>query len=153
MHGMGSLDLFPQSGIHVEIVAHAYAPEDQHPIFFLDFTDYFSAQVVTLEFDLARCQRAGECAKESATSGGHDVIDGGRVGSKLIRLDTIMLGHGPVDAEQDRLIFSRKKSLPQTAFHALNRHVGLVHDFGHATLPPPPPYSPLPGEEGGGRGY
>ncbi len=133
MHGVGSLYSVPQSRIHVEMVIHADAPEDQHPILRFDFTDDFSPQVVTLEFDLARCQRAGKCAEESAACSSHDIIDGRRMRGELTRLDAVVLCYSPVDAEQHRLIFRRKSCLPQAAFGTSNRHVGLVHDFGHPT--------------------
>jgi hypothetical protein len=63
VHGVGPLDGVAQSRVHVQRVVDADAPENQHPILFLDFTYDLSSQVISLEFDLARCQRAGKCAE------------------------------------------------------------------------------------------
>jgi hypothetical protein len=63
MHGVGPLDGVAPSRVHIQMVLDANAPENQHPVFFLDFTNGLGSQVITLEFDLARYQRAGKGAE------------------------------------------------------------------------------------------
>lgn len=63
MHGVGPLDGVAQSRVHVQMVVDVDAPENQHPVFFLDFTKGLGSQVITFEFDLARYQRTGKCAE------------------------------------------------------------------------------------------
>ncbi len=123
MHGVGSLDGVPQSRIHIEMVVHADAPEDQHPILFLDFTDDLSPQVVPFEFDLARCQRAGKGARESAASRRHEVVERGRAFSELRQIGPVVLRNGPMHAELDQPVLGRQlRDAVRTAF-AVNGHV------------------------------
>lgn len=55
------------------------------------------------------------------------------MGRELAGLDPIVLGHGTVDTEQDRLVFRWKGCHPQATFGAANRYVGSIRDFGHPT--------------------
>ena len=58
----------------------------------LDLADGFDLILLRIDFDLARLQRAGESAGQSAARGGHDVVERRRVRRILPGLDPVVLG-------------------------------------------------------------
>ena len=55
-------------------IAYVNAPDDQNTIVFLYLSADFSNKVSRLQINLARCQRAGKSAGQSATRSGYDVV-------------------------------------------------------------------------------
>jgi hypothetical protein len=96
-------DRFAASGVDLEVVPDVDPAQHQHTAVLLHLAGDFPDQIVIAKLDLARCQRAGKSARESATSRGDDVVDRRRVRFHAIHLDTVVLRDRAMDTEQDRL--------------------------------------------------
>ena len=88
---------------HPQFVIHVDPTEDEHTLVLLDVTDHLRNEILGAEFYLARSQRAGKCARESATSRRDDVVDSRGMCLDLSHVDAIMLGDRPVNTEKDGL--------------------------------------------------
>jgi len=88
----------------------------------VDLTDCLYLQLILLDGDVARFQRAGKGAGQSAAGGGHDVVKSRGVRWILIRLDAIVHGHLGVNAEGHRLLLGGQVGQPLRATQALDAH-------------------------------
>jgi hypothetical protein len=69
---------------HGEAVMDSDALDHQHPVLGLDLADRLDLEPLTLNLDLARLQRPGESAGQSAAGGGDDVVKRGGVRRELL---------------------------------------------------------------------
>jgi hypothetical protein len=83
---------------------HTFQHEDAAVFFY--FTTHFTDEALGRDFDLARCQRAGKGAGESAACRCDDVVDSRGVRRGLRRVHTVVLGDLAVDAKGHRLGFA-----------------------------------------------
>ena len=85
-----------------------------HEHFALDLylSDGVGVEAIFVEGDVARCQRVGKSAEQSATGSSDQVIE--RRGMRLLRIrgDAVVLGHFVVDPEQHRFLLGGKISPP-----------------------------------------
>ena len=113
---------------HLQHVLHVDAPQHQHCPVFFDLPDNLDRQVVGPNRDLARSQRAGKCARESASGRRNDIIDRRRVRLRLAHVDAVVFGNSTVYTEDDRLTLSRKSGRAEGTAKSANLHLGFVND-------------------------
>jgi len=77
--------------------------QDEHTAVLLDFTHHFRDEILRAELYLARCQRAGKCARQSATSRRNHIVDGRGMRLDLRHVDAVVLGDRPVNTEEHGL--------------------------------------------------
>jgi len=91
--------------------SHVDPPDNQHTIFALSLPGNIGGEFAIAGVDLARFQRASKRAHHSAGGRGDHVVDGGTVRAlQFRRVDFVMLGNGPVYAENHGLRFARQLS-------------------------------------------
>ena len=85
-----------------------------HEHFALDLylSDGVGVEAIFVEGDVARRQRAGKSAEQSATGSSDQVIERRGMGFLRIRGDAVVLGHFVVDPEQHRFLLGGKISQP-----------------------------------------
>jgi hypothetical protein len=84
------------------------APYYQHAFLCFHFAGYFSHELSVARINVTRIQRASERAKHSTGCRRNHVVNGGRV--RLLKqgwVNFVMLGYGPVYAENNWLRFTR----------------------------------------------
>ena len=81
-------------------------PEDEHAALLFDLTHHVRDQIFGSDFDLARTQRAGKSARQSAARGRNDVVDGRRMRLDLGHVDAVVLGDRPMSAKKHELALS-----------------------------------------------
>lgn len=128
---MHSFGLFASLVGDREPVADVDAFDYEHVILGLDLAGRLDVVAVRIDFDLARLQRAGEGAGQSAAGGGDYVVEGGRVRRIAVGIDVVVLGNLRVNSKSDRLGLSGKVREPLRAAEPLDPHPGDVADFAH----------------------
>ena len=103
----------------------------KHAVLCLDLPNGLHLVALGIDLDLARLQRAGEGASQSAASCGHYVVECGGVGWVLLGPDAVVLGHLGVHAEHDWRLLGGQKGKPLRATKALNPHARDVRDGAH----------------------
>ena len=85
-----------------------------HEHFALDLylSDGVGVEAIFVEGDVARRQRAGKSAEQSATGSSDQVIERRGIRRLRIRGDAVFLGHFVVDPEQHRFLLGGKMSPP-----------------------------------------
>lgn len=111
----------------LQIVPHVNALDHQHPLLLADLPAHVGHEVVRRDDDSARCQRAGKGARQSATGGGHHVIQRRGVGLLVAHLHAVMLGDRAVDPEQRRLRLRRKGRAAQPTTEPAYDHLRRVN--------------------------
>jgi hypothetical protein len=88
-------------------------PDYEHTSFRPNLTCDLSYQATIASIDLARFQRAAECAHHSTAERRNNVIQsGGMRFLNAFRRHPIVLSNGAMDAKKDRLSFSGKMGNP-----------------------------------------
>ncbi len=128
MHFVHALGGFTFVLRHLQRVFHMYPSYHQHCPIFFDFPGNFARQIVGAHGDLARSQRAGKSARESASGRRNDIVDCRRVRLRLAHINAIVLGDRAVDTKQDRLAFGRKCGRSERTAESANMHLGFVND-------------------------
>ena len=103
MHFMHPLDCLPLIVRRFEPVAYVNAPDHEDLFFELDLARGLRSKLVVAGIDLARLQRASECARESAGGRSYDVIQGRGVRRISARRDLVVFGDLGMNAKDDRL--------------------------------------------------
>lgn len=78
-------------------------PDHEDPVLLLDLAADVGREVPVARVDLTRLQRASKRARQSPARGGDDVVERRRVRRRAPGLHAVVLSHGPVHAEVDRL--------------------------------------------------
>ena len=84
---------------HVQFVFHVDPPNDEDTALLLNLTNHLCDEILGLDVYLARTQRAGKSARESATRRRNDVVDGRGMRLELGRVEAVMLRDRPVSTE------------------------------------------------------
>jgi len=74
-------------------------PNDEHAAVLLDITNHLRDEILGPDLYLARCQRAGKCARESAARRRNDVVDGRGMRLDLRHVDAVMRRDRAVNTE------------------------------------------------------
>jgi hypothetical protein len=125
----------------LEMEPDVNSSNDQDLVLGLDFTDSVAGQPIAVRLDVARLQRAPEGPGQSTGGGRDHVVE--RRGTRLERprRNPVMLGHGSVDAKDDRLRLPGKVGSPERALHALDTDFGAIHDSRHDVVTRSRPFS------------
>jgi hypothetical protein len=110
---------------------HVNASDHKDIVLQLNLTGGFADQAPTGCIDLTRLQRASKGSGESAGRSRDDVVECGCSWFRNGGRDLVMLRYGAMDAENNRLRFSRKIGLAHRPFHSLDSDFGTVYHFGH----------------------
>ena len=108
------------------------ALDDENSVFDL----YLSARVCPglsrVDLQFARCQRAGECAEQSACCRRNDIVESRRMRFfQLARRYSVVFRHRSVSAEEHWLRLARKVSNTEWPGDALKLDLRNVSYFGH----------------------
>ena len=129
MHRMDTLDGRAVRIGSCQVVGDMDAFDDENLLLELDFARDVGGQLT--DSDLARCQRASECSRQSAAGSGDDVVERRGVGLVLRRIDTIVLCNGAVNAEADRFPLAGQPGQAQRSALAFDADFGLVNHVTH----------------------
>ncbi len=88
---------------HRQFVIHVDPAQDEHTAVLLDVTHHLRDEILRAEPYLARCQRAGKCARQSATRRRNHIVDGRGMRLDLRHVDAVVLGDRPVNTEEHGL--------------------------------------------------
>jgi hypothetical protein len=127
VHGMDTLYGVSSRLGGIERVGSVDPLDHDDALLVLDLADDLAGKPAVRGVDLARLQRASEGAEQSAAGGGNDVVKGGGVGIRGFGGDAVVVGHGAVHAEDDRLLLGRHGGEPQRAPEPLNADARFVH--------------------------
>lgn len=105
MDRMDAFHRITMLGGYLKPVLHVDGSYYQHPILLSDLAHDLSDQVVILQRDLARCQRAGEGARQSTTRGCDDIIDGGSMWLQRFFRQSVVLSDRAMHSEFHRFGF------------------------------------------------
>lgn len=134
MHLPNSLDYIAHALGNPQPVRHVNTPDDQNAAVLANLPADLSGEIVWLELNVARCQRAGKSARQSATCGRHHVIECGGVPVHLGHVHAVVLGDGAVHTKENRLLLSREPGTPERSTEPLDGDVRGVHDSRHGEL-------------------
>ena len=105
---MDALGVLTPIGRHRQPVMDGDPLDDEHLVLCLDLPHGLRLEVIGLDFDLTRLQRACERSCQSAAGRSDDIVQRRRVRRELLRRDAVVRGHFGVDTEADRLLLGRK---------------------------------------------
>ena len=128
VHAVYTVDRFARCLECVERIDHMNSPQHEHLGLEFYLTNGLTREPTVAGTDLARLQRAPEGTEESASGGGHDVVDGGGMGVRDI-LDTVVCGDCAVRTKQHRLSLRGQPCLAEWADAAYDAHVRTVGDL------------------------
>jgi hypothetical protein len=114
-----------------EPVAHMDAFDEQHAVLCLDLANRLDLITLGIDLDLTRLQRAGEGARQSTASSGHNVVQCRGVGWVLLRPDAVVLGYLGVHAEHNGRVLGGQKGKTLRAAKTLNPHARNVRNVAH----------------------
>ncbi len=114
---------------HAQLVIHVDPPNDKHAAVLLNLANHLCDEILGLELYRARPQRAGKCARESATCRRNDVVDGRGMRLDLRHVDAVMLRDGPVNTKKHGLALRGQRGRPCWASQTSDFDSGLVGDF------------------------
>jgi hypothetical protein len=109
--------------------------DDEHTVLRFHFTDDIRAQFSAACVDLARLQRAAKRAEQSTRGCRDNVIErrGVRFGERG-GIDLVVVRDGAVDAECDRLRFTRQTRDAQRSLDAIDVSPRCVDHFRHGRI-------------------
>ena len=108
MHVVDAFDNLPLVLTGTQAVVGVNPFQDEHIPIQFNLAGDFRSEVQVTCIDLARFQRAPKGSGQSAARRGHNIVDGGRVGWKLVRGNFVVLGNGRMDAEGHGLPLGRQ---------------------------------------------
>jgi hypothetical protein len=127
-----ALRRLPVLGRELQPVADVNSLEDEDASLDLDLADGRRDEPLVPRGNLTRLQRASEGARQSPRGGGDDIVDRRRVRVVYVRVDLVVLGDGPVDAEEHGLSLGREVGAPERPLHPLDADFGSVGYVRHA---------------------
>ena len=120
VHRVHPLDRFLLLGIGLNPVADVDPPDNEDPVFGLDFTSDFRCELTVAGVNLTRFQRASECTRESPARGRNHIIQGGRPLVEVIRSHPVVPSHVAVHPESDGLVFRGQIGKPNWTLQPLD---------------------------------
>jgi hypothetical protein len=111
------------------MIDYVYTFDYQHSILRLNLSLYLGPQSSVACIDLARLQRASECAHQSAAGRRHDIVESRCVRFGYIGRHTVMFGYRSVHAKPHRFRFSRQIGQAQWPSLPLNTNIRYIHYF------------------------
>jgi hypothetical protein len=93
MDAVRSFGRFSFFRIHFQMIGDMNAPDNQHIIFFLNFSPPLRIQIAVSGWDSTRLQRAAKGPGQSTGGSGNHIIQGGGMGFVNGRINLIMLSN------------------------------------------------------------
>lgn len=113
-----------------EPIVNGDALDDEHLFLEHHLADRLDLVALRIDIDVARFQRAGEGAGQSAASGRHDVVQRCCVRGVLVGADAVVLSDLGMNAKRHRLMFGRQVREPLRATQPLDPHSRHVCGLG-----------------------
>ena len=113
-----------------EPIVNGDALDDEHLFLEHHVADCLDLIALRIDIDVARFQRAGEGAGQSAASGRHHVIQRRCVRGVLVGADAVVLSDLGMNAKRHRLMFGWQVREPLRATQPLDPHTGHVCGLG-----------------------
>jgi hypothetical protein len=108
------------------------APYNQHIPLFFDLANRLRGEASFSSRNIARFQRASQGTRQSTGGCGYEIVQGCGVRFEDLWIHAVMLSDLRMNAEVGRFRLYWQISSAQRAFHALNTHVGAIHNsFAH----------------------
>jgi hypothetical protein len=135
VEAVDALDLLaPVVGDAAQPVGHDDALDDQRRVLQNDLADRLDVEVIPVNIDVTRFQRAGKGARQSPARGRDDIVQRRRARGKLVGADAVVLGDLGVNAEGHGLHLGREVSQPLGPTQALDPDPRGIGDLGHVGL-------------------
>jgi len=113
---MNPLHSFPRRFRCRKFEVNVNAADNQRSAFVFHFAASVSLDLPVIDFDFARCQRAGKCAQQSTRGRSDDIVQSRCVRFlEILRVHPVVFGHRPVSAEINRIRLARQVSYPKRA--------------------------------------
>jgi hypothetical protein len=100
----------PIIGDPAQPIGHGDALDDGCLVLEDDLADRLDVEVISLDLDVTRFQRAGKGARQSPTRRRDHVVKRGGTRREVVGSDAVLLGHLGMDAEVRRTVTSRRRS-------------------------------------------
>jgi hypothetical protein len=135
MEAVDALDLLaPVVGDAAQPVGHDDALDDQRLVLKNDLADRYDAEIIRVNIDVTRFQRAGKGARQSPARGRDDIVQRRRARGKVVGADAVVLGDLGVDAEGHGVHLGGEVSQPLGPAQALDPDTRGIGDLGHVGL-------------------
>ncbi len=118
-----------------EQIPHVHSPQDEDVSLLLHLPTNLAGQVGGSDFDLARCQRAGKGARESACGRRNHVVYGCGVGLVRSRIDPVVFRDRSMDTEEHWLRFGWDRGASEWTPQAPNGTLRGVDNLRHGNPP------------------
>jgi len=118
-------------GRHAELVANVDPLDDKDLVLDLDVAYGVTPETTAPGGDVARLERAPECARQSAGGGCHHVVERGGVGFVAALGGAVMRSDGAMDTEGDRPLLGRDPRVAERSLGPFDIDFGSVHDLAH----------------------
>ena len=128
---MNAIGGFPVSLLGLKPESHMNAADHEYIVLEFYLTQCFPNQAFVWCIDLTRLQRASKGSRQSTCRGSNNVIKRCGAGFRDSWRNSVMLGDGAVDAENDRLRLGREIRFTHRAFYTFDSDFRSIHDFGH----------------------
>ena len=112
MHLQNSFDGIVDVVRDHEFVLGVYASQHEYVVVLLHLAGYLGDEVLCTDVYLARCQRTGKCAGESAARRRDHVVDRRGMRIQITLFDAVMLGDRSMKTKQDGLRLCRQPRGP-----------------------------------------
>ncbi len=132
MEAVHSLCLLVVLGRDPEAVADGDALDHEHTVAVEDLALGCGLELVSVDLDLTRLQRAGEGVGQSAAGGGHHVVEGGGRRREVVGRDAVVVGDLGVNAEGDRFLPGGEVREALRAAEEFDFDAGAIDRVGHA---------------------
>ncbi len=104
----------------------------KHPVAVEDLSLGNRLELIPVDLDVTRIQRAGEGARQSPAGRGDHVVQSRGLGREVVRRDPVVLGDLGVNSERDRLLHGGEVGKALRTAEALDLDAGYVDGLGHA---------------------
>lgn len=115
--------------VHAQMVGDVDTLDDENLFVDLHFSDYLGDQIVFVQLDTARLQRASQGSGESPAGSCDNVVERRGSGSKVLGTDTVVLGDLGVDPEERGLVLGRKEGSSDRPTDPLDAYSRPVNDL------------------------
>ncbi len=133
MEAVHSLCLLVVLAHEPEAIADGDALDHEHSVAVEDLALGCGLELVSVDLDLTRLQRAGKGARQSAAGGSDHVVEGGGRRGEVVGRDSVVVGDLGVNAKGDRFLRGGEVCEALRAAEEFDFDAGAVRGFGHAS--------------------
>ncbi len=106
----------------------------EHPVAVEDLPLGNRLELIPVDLDVTRIQRAGEGARQSPAGSGDHVVQSRGLGREVVRRDPVVLGDLGVNSERDRLLHGGEVGEALRTAEALDLDAGDVRGLRHGRV-------------------